>query len=61
VIINWEAVIGMCALTGLVAAVVRWTVRAALTEFKETLRKDFATREWASETDRRLTRLEEVR
>jgi hypothetical protein len=58
--INWEAVIAMCALTGLVGAVVRFTVRAALTEFKQELRKDFATREWATETDRRLTKLEQV-
>lgn len=56
--INWEAVIGMCALIGTVGGVVHFTVKGALAQFKEELRKDFATKEWGREVDRRLSHLE---
>jgi hypothetical protein len=59
--INWEAVMGMCALIGIISAVVRFSVKSALAEFKEQLRLEFANKEWAAEVDRRLVRLEENR
>jgi hypothetical protein len=57
-VINWEAVIGICAVVGMVGAVVRWTLKAGLAEFKEDLRKEFITREHFSELERRVSRLE---
>lgn len=57
--INWTAVIGTCAMIGTVGGVVHFTVKGALAQFREDLRKDFATKEWGREVDRRLSHLEQ--
>jgi hypothetical protein len=56
--INWEAVIGMCALCGLVGGIVRMTVKGTLSEFKDELRKEFASTEHVASIERRVEAIE---
>lgn len=50
---------GMCALCGLVGAIVRITVKGALAEFKDELHKEFASAERVDSLERRVESIEE--
>lgn len=56
--INWEAVIGVCALMGTTAGIVHYTVKAVLNEFENDLRSVFATKEWQEQIEKRVAVLE---